>query len=166
MEEFKPKCNNHNLEFVLYIISNGHKRLIKQCLCCGEKEPGNKYKLNCVKDINSINLFSIDLWNSYKDNQSLIKSLYYQSKRLEFESKNERFEEYVKYMNSEKWQIIRKKVIEKYNGVCFYCLEKGTDVHHLNYDNFGDEPLSDLALLCRKCHKEEHENNPNLSYVK
>lgn len=166
MKDLKPRCNNHNLEFVLYIIKNGHKRLIKQCLCCGEKEPGNNYKLNCVKDINSINLFSLDLWNNYKDNQFLIKNLYYESKRLEFEAKNERFEYYKDYMNSEKWKIIRKKVIDKYNGMCFYCKEPGNDVHHKYYDNFGNEPLSDLVLLCRKCHEEEHINNPNLSYVK
>lgn len=156
-DKFKPKCINHNLEFVLYIIKNGSKRLIKQCLCCGEKKMQN-YKLNSVNNINSIPLYSLDLWNKYKDNQSLSKSLYY-------EAKKERFEEYVNYINSEKWQILRKQVIKEYNGLCFYCLETANDVHHKSYDNFGNEPLSDLVLLCRKCHDEEHINNPNLRYV-
>lgn len=156
-DKFKPKCNNHNLEFVLYIIRNGHKRLIKQCLSCGEKD-GHNCKLNSVKNINSIPLFSLNLWNNYKDNQSLNRRLYY-------ESKSERFEEYVKYINSEKWQILRQEVIKEYDGKCFFCWEKGTDVHHKTYANFGNEPLSDLVLLCRKCHDEEHINNPNLRYV-
>lgn len=156
-DKFKPKCINHNLEFVLYIIKNGSKRLIKQCLCCGEKQMQN-YKLNSVKNINLIPLYSPDLWNKYKNNQYLSKSLYY-------EAKNERFEEYVNYINSEKWQILRQQVIKEYNGLCFYCLEKANDVHHKSYDNFGNEPLSDLVLLCRKCHEEEHINNPNLRYV-
>lgn len=156
-DKFKPKCINHNLEFVLYIIKNGSKRLIKQCLCCGEKQMQN-YKLNSVKNINSIPLYSPDLWNKYKNNQYLSKSLYY-------EAKNERFEEYVNYINSEKWQILRQQVIKEYNGLCFYCLENAKDVHHKSYDNFGNEPLSDLVLLCRKCHEEEHINNPNLRYV-
>jgi len=157
-DKFKPKCINHNLEFVLYIIKNGSKRLIKQCLCCGEKQMQN-YKLNSVKNINEIPLYSLDLWNKYKDNQSLSKNLYY-------EAKNERYEEYVSYINSDKWQLLRKQVIKEYDGKCFFCWEKGTDVHHKTYANFGNEPLSDLVLLCRKCHEEEHINNPTLRYVK
>jgi hypothetical protein len=157
-DKFKPKCINHNLEFVLYIIKNGSKRLIKQCLCCGEKQMQN-YKLNSVKNINEIPLYSLDLWNKYKDNQSLSKNLYY-------EAKNERYEEYVNYINSDKWQLLRKQVIKEYDGKCFFCWEKGTDVHHKTYANFGNEPLSDLVLLCRKCHEEEHINNPTLRYVK
>ena len=113
-DKFKPKCINHNLEFVLYIIKNGSKRLIKQCLCCGEKQMQN-YKLNSVKNINSIPLYSLELWNKYKDNKSFSKSLYY-------EAKNERFEEYSNYINSDKWQLLRKEVIKEYDGKCFFCL--------------------------------------------
>src|SRR5258708_11042478 len=30
------------------------------------------------------------------------------------------------------------------------------DVHHLTYDNLGNEPLSDLTVLCKFHHEREH----------
>lgn len=63
---------------------------------------------------------------------------------------------YREHLNSPFWQNIRSQVVTRYNGRCCRCGDVGTDVHHLTYENVGNENLEDLILLCRKCHQSEH----------
>lgn len=39
-----------------------------------------------------------------------------------------------------------------------HCATKALEVHHLTYDNHGDElhHLEDLTCICRKCHENLH----------
>lgn len=73
-----------------------------------------------------------------------------------------RKEEYKKYLRSSRW-IIRKAmlVITLVNeGKKICCVDCGTfddlDVHHLSYENVGDEKMSDICFMCRKCHHKKH----------
>ena len=63
---------------------------------------------------------------------------------------------YEKYRDSPAWYRKRDLVIERDEGKCVWCHAEGKQVHHKTYDNIGKEPLSDLVVLCGKCHKEEH----------
>ena len=60
------------------------------------------------------------------------------------------------YMKSSKWKAKRKLVIKR-DKVCQKCAGPGTEVHHISYRYLGNEPLKDLALLCRKCHQKIHD---------
>jgi len=40
----------------------------------------------------------------------------------------------------------------------------GLEVHHLTYDNLGDESLEDLICLCRDCHRQLHGLVENVSH--
>ena len=60
------------------------------------------------------------------------------------------------YMRSAKWQQLRADVIAR-DKVCVVCGSKGTEVHHLHYDNLLDEDLIGLVLLCRSCHQDQHD---------
>jgi 5-methylcytosine-specific restriction endonuclease McrA len=71
------------------------------------------------------------------------------------------------YLQSKHWKKIRRDKILQERGVCAYCGEchvmyggnlHFVDVHHLTYRRIWHERLSDLKLLCRPCHKKEHEN--------
>lgn len=42
------------------------------------------------------------------------------------------------------------------------CQPDVLDVHHLCYDRYGNENFYDLQVLCKECHKEEHEKYPCL----
>jgi len=42
------------------------------------------------------------------------------------------------------------------NHMCQYCGGEATEVHHLTYENIGNEPLEDLIAICRLCHKDQH----------
>jgi len=65
---------------------------------------------------------------------------------------------YKKYLRSKEWRKKRKEVLELYGNMCMMCgkFSKHLHIHHLNYENLGNESLSDLIPLCRKCHKLLH----------
>ena len=60
--------------------------------------------------------------------------------------------EYKKYLKSEDWNAKRYfKRLNKNN--CAICNSKeNLHVHHLNYKNLIDVKMSDLRVLCKRCH--------------
>ena len=49
-------------------------------------------------------------------------------------------------------------VLKKAGHKCSICGEtENLNVHHLTYARVGCEKLSDLEVLCRGCHENEHE---------
>ncbi len=65
--------------------------------------------------------------------------------------------EYIEYLKSDEWKERRKYLMELAGGSCSKCGEKATQLHHLNYDNLGDEELEvDVIALCKDCHEEIH----------
>ena len=66
---------------------------------------------------------------------------------------------YLEYLKSGDWKERRKELMEEAEGICDECGEKATQLHHLKYDNLGDEILGeDVVALCKNCHKEMHED--------
>lgn len=69
--------------------------------------------------------------------------------------------DYSDYLHSDKWKALRKKVFERCGGLCEGCrVLKPDQVHHLTYDNFGDEFLWELVAVCSLCHQRLHPNKP------
>lgn len=61
------------------------------------------------------------------------------------------------YYTTKTWQLRRKKVLERCDYVCEKCHKQyATDVHHITYERFRKERLSDLLALCFDCHQKEH----------
>lgn len=70
---------------------------------------------------------------------------------------------YDRYMNSKEWE---KKRSELDDNKCVMCgrpngLQKDgvtpiLQVHHIHYQNLGNEPIEDLVSLCPTCHKRIH----------
>ena len=74
------------------------------------------------------------------------------------------WDDYVDYLKSDDWRRRRKELIEEAGGLCSDCGLKGTQLHHLNYNNLGAEELEvDVVLLCDDCHKERHNNKDGMS---
>jgi len=64
---------------------------------------------------------------------------------------------YKKYLKSEDWKTRRKILLEEADWVCAQCGGHATMIHHLNYDNLGDEILDeDVIAICKSCHKDVH----------
>ena len=66
--------------------------------------------------------------------------------------------EYIDYLQSDDWKIRRKELMDLANWICSNCGEKAILLHHLNYNNLGNEELDiDVITLCTDCHNEIHE---------
>ena len=72
---------------------------------------------------------------------------------------------YQAYLNSSHWQAKRQVILKRDNYECQFCkASKATQVHHLNYDNLGNESDFELLSVCYNCHQIIHdiENNENI----
>ena len=66
-------------------------------------------------------------------------------------------EDYKAYLNSPKWQATRKRLYREYEYRCAMCgSPKNLQVHHITYENIGEEKDEDLTVLCRECHTGLH----------
>ena len=73
------------------------------------------------------------------------------------------FDSYREYLKSDNWRERRKELMEEAGGICADCGDKATQLHHLNYDNLGEEELDvDVIALCNACHKERHGNKDGM----
>lgn len=65
--------------------------------------------------------------------------------------------EYSKYIHSRTWKKKAKRRLEMDGYICQVCGKEATDVHHLTYEHFKNEEMSDLVSLCRHCHDKAEE---------
>jgi 5-methylcytosine-specific restriction endonuclease McrA len=63
-----------------------------------------------------------------------------------------------KYREEPEWQQRRRQALARAGYKCQACSKHDTplDVHHNSYQNYGDERLEDLVVLCRACHQKLH----------
>lgn len=82
-----------------------------------------------------------DLNNPYRDRDENLRRL--------------GFRDYVHYLRSLVWAVIRQKVLERDRYECARCGKTATQVHHRAYDTktLTGECLHALSSLCRKCHR-------------
>lgn len=77
---------------------------------------------------------------------------------------------YHDYLRTEKWETLREKVYERENGICEQCKTnirlEGVPfcVHHISYENLGNEKDEDIALLCIPCHNKLHTIYPGSEF--
>ncbi len=79
--------------------------------------------------------------------------------------KQQRRQAYRDYLRSEDWKHVRRLKLEFAGHRCEKC--GATDelhVHHLTYDRFGHENLTDLQVLCRDCHETVHGRKFGIGY--
>lgn len=71
------------------------------------------------------------------------------------------------YLVSRHWRTLRRRKLKSVSNRCERCHSTPAffDVHHLTYKQIWHEWLSDLEVLCRSCHKKEHENDKSIYRV-
>lgn len=58
------------------------------------------------------------------------------------------------YLHSHHWKITRQMAFINAGKMCSHCNSKRQiQCHHLTYVRLGKEPLSDLMVLCARCHR-------------
>lgn len=79
-------------------------------------------------------------------------------KRLKLLPSNRK--EYYEYIQSEKWKTLSGTFKKQAGNCCQHCGCDGKsnilDIHHVSYENFGNESYEDILVLCRDCHKKVH----------
>ena len=70
-----------------------------------------------------------------------------------------KFKEYKKYLLTQNWKNKRKRKLEEAKYKCQLCGKGNAElhVHHNNYDNLCFEEMSDLVVLCKRCHEKFHD---------
>lgn len=61
------------------------------------------------------------------------------------------------YLASPKWKALRQQVIQRDKVCQLSGTTTNLEVHHITYDNLGNEYLEDLVLLSRKAHQFTHD---------
>jgi 5-methylcytosine-specific restriction endonuclease McrA len=70
----------------------------------------------------------------------------------------ERSKAYRDYMSSMQWWAKKGEAIERAGHKCERCgATESLEVHHLTYDQLGDERPEDLLVVCPDCHRIEDE---------
>jgi 5-methylcytosine-specific restriction endonuclease McrA len=64
------------------------------------------------------------------------------------------------YIKSKQWADVRKKRMQIDKNTCQKCgAKKHLQVHHLTYENIGEEEMEDLLTVCKPCHMKIHGRN-------
>lgn len=53
---------------------------------------------------------------------------------------------------SAQWKAMRAARLRHDGGLCVFCKCAAEEVHHVSYENVGEERIEDLRSLCRTCH--------------
>jgi len=65
--------------------------------------------------------------------------------------------DYQEYLLNDLWRATRMNAIRRAGYACEKCGSPvRLKVHHLNYQNLGNEKKEDIMVLCESCHKEIH----------
>lgn len=67
------------------------------------------------------------------------------------------------YLKSDHWRDLRQAALENAGFKCSSCGCGGSlDVHHERYKSIYNVTQDDLSVLCRKCHKADHEGKKDI----
>lgn len=157
---FCPECYNyttgyckHEESSVVKYALNGW-RVQRSCSKCyklhGSYLKQADYKLSDLREINK------EKHDNYHETQGekyseRIKSL---SQMHRDWNKKEWLDEHNSYLKSALWREKRELVFQRDNYLCQSCLTaRATEVHHLSYAHWRNEPLFELVSICNDCHK-------------
>lgn len=150
----KLQCNHPKKEIRFRLAKNDTKMYKSQCIRCGELlsewiphgQISNPESIQPIDDL---------LPEIYQDSVNVLEKALQERIRM---SNKDLFDEwYVEYLKSPQWQDIRQRVFERCCGICEGCEKNmATEVHHLTYDNVGNELLFELVGVCKSCHDRIH----------
>ena len=133
-----------------------------QCLACGQKV-GARVRASEVSASKTIpawdSHFEQRVWSEYHEKQECYKALrrFYHEQQRQI-GREQWIAQYNRYLDSQEWKERRRQVLNRAGNVCEGCLSnKATEVHHLTYQNIGDEFLFELVAVCHPCHERLHQ---------
>jgi 5-methylcytosine-specific restriction endonuclease McrA len=148
-------CQHPTTELRRRTIASGQITYWHQCQTCG-RFPGNAVRK--PDDADRIPDADATLQDRYEAQRA--------AERQEIEQRHVRIQKrdranwwrwYTEYLDSPAWQSLRRAVMDRAQGICEGCRSRpATEVHHLTYDNVGNEFLWELRAVCDHCHRRCH----------
>lgn len=148
------ECQHKTVKITAKKIANGSFHYVTQCQVCGEptSNPIKKEIAYSMNDGKQPELFDFERQKKAREHRWEMLKIAKEIERKEF------FGWYSEYLQTDKWKSKREKVLYRAQGLCEGCRDNpAEEVHHLNYENVGDEFLFQLVALCSECHKRYHE---------
>jgi hypothetical protein len=66
------------------------------------------------------------------------------------------YDTYEQYLKSEDWKLVKEKYI-RLDSVCDICgTDKALTLHHISYENCGNEEPEEILCVCSFCHQDLH----------
>lgn len=148
-------------------MNAARRRVAQRIIEKGETpKPGNEAvkqyaELYGLKITKRISQYLIDEYNNPK---SLIykTTLGKEKNAIKAREKNlaaeKRRNEYLEYLNSDKWRAFRLGIMKERGRKCEKCGQDKGEIHahHLTYERFMNELPEDIQLLCKPCHMAVH----------
>lgn len=64
---------------------------------------------------------------------------------------------YKLYLRTKHWEQIKQRKLSQKNYKCEICgAKRNLNIHHKTYERLGCEELTDLQVLCKRCHELIH----------
>lgn len=147
-------CQHPDVQLRQIPQRGGSVRIQELCLVCGTSI-GQALKKSSFEELPPVVDFDVEKFREEYDRsrQRRYDDLIQKAVEEQVERNSKTSRRYEEYLRSPEWKAKRQKVLARAKHVCEGCLEApAEEIHHLSYDNFGDELLFQLVALCRPCH--------------
>eukprot|EP00112_Aurelia_sp_Birch-Aquarium-sp1_P009654 Seg21027.1 transcript_id=Seg21027.1/GoldUCD/mRNA.D3Y31 product="hypothetical protein" protein_id=Seg21027.1/GoldUCD/D3Y31 len=153
--EVVTECQHYNTSRRKKTGSNGVARFWEQCDECGAQVLSIPKKTLNADEIENIPELDENIAKKFYDNRREIYNKMLEEAREEAQEKWNCC--YNQYLATSEWKAKRDLVMDRAQDVCEGCRKsKATEVHHLTYQNVGEEFLFQLVALCKPCHDRYH----------
>jgi len=144
-------CHSPNMQYVRFRQINDTFTLRMQCFTCYQLH-GKAFKKTEVQNFDSliVSMPEMTMNDRWRERDRFMKFINDSKAKI---SRNN----YSNYLSSESWKNKRKEILKRDSYICQGCLtENATEVHHITYNNIGDELYFQLISLCSDCHAKVH----------
>lgn len=151
---FKVECCDHKKSILRKYAVNGSFRVQNMCSSCFTLF-GQFIKQSDL-NMNEVKLLDKQIYDKWFNEQSEKYSRRY-SQLIQIsqeKQKQEWFDKHNKYLSSMEWREKRDEVLKRDGYLCQACLKRrATQVHHISYRHWQNEPLYELISVCEECHE-------------
>ena len=136
-------------------VKGGATQIVAQCLRCGEAA-GPPIKRTAAPKL--LPPWDEKLRKGFDDwRRAELARITQKHVRIQRDGREDFWDKYAEYLQSEAWATKRSKIMTRARGVCEGCGERqATQVHHLTYARVFNEMLFDLVAVCDDCHDRCH----------
>jgi len=151
-------CSHPETKLCRSTMSDGREEIRKQCLECGELIGTAIAKKDAPQLLKPVDA-------GFRDERRKVKAderakIYCKHARLQKDEQDRFSEKYNAHLKSSLWRAKRNKILNRAGGLCEGCREQAaTQVHHLTYENLGNEFLFELVAICDGCHTRYHKKD-------